>query len=503
MLAVAGALAHMLLGYSWKGTSGHAYGSDDAFITFRYAQNLWQGNGLVFNAGERVEGYSNFLYALLVTPSFGFGTSVVYPFSLVLNTSFYLASICLFWVYASQKLDQSLALLGCALLAINPFVWANVATGLETPLILLITTSLWGAVMKYVDGPRRAALWGIGALCIISILARVDGFILPVATAIFLAIRGRSRAALIVFLLTVGVMAIYTGLRLVYYGDVISNTYYAKVSGPLSIRIPNGIEFMWTNALHTGLIVGGIAAIIRLVGVFSRGLQTLDFTTWVLGVWTVYLVYIGGDIYYERFLIALLPLGLFSALSFAQPHLQKSGFKVALFAILAVLPFGFALQDGRFAYRDANTFPKYDFWVETGEFLGKTYPDAVLAIDAAGKVPFFSGLQTIDMLGLNDRQIGKMPVADEQHLQGHMKFDPDYVLGRSPDLIAAWLKKDLDLAWGLQRSIYSEAYEIGYLVNPSRQSLWDRNIIDVSEMAPEQVEELFKSGYLYAILVRR
>ncbi|MCG3126889.1 MAG: hypothetical protein CHACPFDD_01744 [Phycisphaerae bacterium] len=38
---------------------------DDAFITFRYARNLATGNGLVYNVGERVEGYSNFLWTLL------------------------------------------------------------------------------------------------------------------------------------------------------------------------------------------------------------------------------------------------------------------------------------------------------------------------------------------------------------------------------------------------------------------------------------------------------
>ena len=46
-----------------------AYGArrfllDDAFISFRYARNLLEGNGLVWNPGERVEGYSNFLWVL-------------------------------------------------------------------------------------------------------------------------------------------------------------------------------------------------------------------------------------------------------------------------------------------------------------------------------------------------------------------------------------------------------------------------------------------------------
>ncbi|GAH95705.1 unnamed protein product, partial [marine sediment metagenome] len=36
------------------------YPTDDAYISYRYAQNLAEGNGLVYNLGERVEGYSNF-----------------------------------------------------------------------------------------------------------------------------------------------------------------------------------------------------------------------------------------------------------------------------------------------------------------------------------------------------------------------------------------------------------------------------------------------------------
>src|SRR5690606_33595760 len=38
---------------------------DDAFISFRYSQNLANGHGLVFNPGEKVEGYTNFLWTWL------------------------------------------------------------------------------------------------------------------------------------------------------------------------------------------------------------------------------------------------------------------------------------------------------------------------------------------------------------------------------------------------------------------------------------------------------
>src|SRR3954447_14615800 len=39
---------------------------DDAFISFRYADNLARGNGLVWNAGEYVEGYTNFLWTMII-----------------------------------------------------------------------------------------------------------------------------------------------------------------------------------------------------------------------------------------------------------------------------------------------------------------------------------------------------------------------------------------------------------------------------------------------------
>src|SRR4051812_12199084 len=40
---------------------------DDIFIGLRYVQNFIQGNGLVFNKGERVEGFTDFLWIMLIS----------------------------------------------------------------------------------------------------------------------------------------------------------------------------------------------------------------------------------------------------------------------------------------------------------------------------------------------------------------------------------------------------------------------------------------------------
>ena len=41
------------------------WAQDDAYISFRFARNLVRGHGLVFNVGERVEGYTNFLWTVI------------------------------------------------------------------------------------------------------------------------------------------------------------------------------------------------------------------------------------------------------------------------------------------------------------------------------------------------------------------------------------------------------------------------------------------------------
>ena len=44
----------------------HSFTVDDSFISFRYARNLARGLGLVYNPGEHIEGYTNFLFTVLL-----------------------------------------------------------------------------------------------------------------------------------------------------------------------------------------------------------------------------------------------------------------------------------------------------------------------------------------------------------------------------------------------------------------------------------------------------
>ena len=67
-----GIAAIILLAFVYNANQYHFLG-DDAFISFRYARNLAEGHGLVWNPGEAVEGYTNFLWVVLMAAGIGAG----------------------------------------------------------------------------------------------------------------------------------------------------------------------------------------------------------------------------------------------------------------------------------------------------------------------------------------------------------------------------------------------------------------------------------------------
>jgi hypothetical protein len=72
--------------------------------------------------------------------------------------------------------------------------------------------------------------------------------------------------------------------------------------------------------------------------------------------------------------------------------------------------------------------------ITVGKWLKKNVPpNTLIAVDAAGAVPFFSELPTIDMFGMNDEYIahGSNPNLG-LGVAGHEKFDLKYVLARRP-----------------------------------------------------------------------
>lgn len=490
ILATLGVVVHAVYGYSIP-FSGNAFGSDDAFISYRYAANFVAGNGLVFNVGERVEGYSNFLYTLLIVPGFLFGHEHIYLFSLSLNCILLIGCCLLLQRLINRHMGALPALIGACLLALSPVLWANAATGLESVLMLFLVLAMWS--LLDLDAARFPLIFGVA---LAAILSRVDGFILPLIGAMYLWLEGRRYAAYQLALFVVVVMLLYTVGRLYYYQDYIANTYHAKITGGLFERVLSGCLLLASNSKLNAIALYGLIVAI-FAAIWRSAARHHLFPLLYVAISVAYYIYIGGDIYYERFLLAVIPIGIFFTLCLAA-QLRYLLAWLSLPALVLLAGMLVLLKDDRFDYQAKH----YDMWESLGHFLSQIPPSSLLAIDAAGKVPYYSGLPTLDVLGLNDRHIGQRQMPKQPFIVAHSKRDPDYVLSRKPQLIAGWIGQNLDLAWDMLRSKYVADYDVKYLVNTLLGSK-GRDIVDVQGMSPEELERLITEGYNYGVLARR
>jgi hypothetical protein len=509
-LLAGGCLLQATQGYAHDDLSGHAEGSDDAFISFRYAQNLVAGHGLVFNPGERVEGYTNLLYVLLMAPAAWLASpDRLLTIAIALNLIFAAAAVLQLFAFTQERQGGPQAGMAALALALCPSLWVAVASGLETPLVLALQVAIWVTVERAAeDREGKRHLVVLAVLAVLSCLVRADGFIAPALASVYLAlrglaVRGRLRGALLVGGVTVATFAALAAWRLSYYGFPLPNTYYAKVAGSLPERIVAAVPLLGRVAFRTGLLLHAVALMLGVLALARRVSRhreplpsALSFPTFFAPVWVGYWIYVGGDVFYERFLLILFPMGVYVLCDL----LRTTRRPVAVAAVALVVLFQLVQtdRDPRFRYQPE----RYDRWVLLGRHLARHHPGATLAVDAAGKMPYFSGLPAIDMLGLTDAHIAHVEPAGNEIIVGHSKRDVPYLLGRRPELIATWIEINLDMKWGLLRTVYEGAgYRLRYLLNTQQGSLHP-DLLDVSGLPDEEIASLVSRGYGYAVLER-
>jgi hypothetical protein len=78
---------------------------DDSFISYRYADNLVHGSGLVFNPNERVEGYTNFLWTVLLAAGISLGADVIW-FSKIISVGVCTATLWVTFRLGQEQLDD-------------------------------------------------------------------------------------------------------------------------------------------------------------------------------------------------------------------------------------------------------------------------------------------------------------------------------------------------------------------------------------------------------------
>ena len=274
---------------------------DDAFISFRYVRNLVDGLGLVFNAGEAVEGYTNFLWVVELAGIWAiFG---IRPEAASLGLSL----ICTVSVFVLVMLQSKkshrhegnglLVWMALGLLLTSTTFAAWTTSGLETRQFTLCVVAAIFSYASYADWKR--GLW-VGSACAgAAALTRPEGLMLGCICVAYyivdafwqrrLTVRGVVEAA--------GPFGVLVGghflFRYAYYGQWLPNTYYAKHVRPW---FDSGFDYILTAGIETGAYLWLPLAVI---GAWARWRELRDSGHFLALAFVIphiiYLLRIGGD----------------------------------------------------------------------------------------------------------------------------------------------------------------------------------------------------------------
>ncbi|MGH7786517.1 MAG: hypothetical protein ACRERC_06590, partial [Candidatus Binatia bacterium] len=213
LLMTAAAAAWLMLMVA--GTRDHTpVAGDDAFITLQYARNLARGDGLVFNRGDRVWGFTSPLHTLLLG---GLAAGGADPIRAAFAMGFLWVAVAAVLLYrlSAEVLPHPLALcVGLAFL-LDPSLHGNYA--MESTLLVALQLGFLLAAAG-----RQA--WLANLLGALACLARPDSLLL-VLPILLLGRETRRPRNLAVF---AAVGLLWEGFAFAYYGELLPNTLRAK-----------------------------------------------------------------------------------------------------------------------------------------------------------------------------------------------------------------------------------------------------------------------------------
>ena len=430
-----------------------AWLGDDAFISFRYARNLADGLGLVYNAGEHVEGYTNLLWTLAIAGlmKLGFAPETT-AHVLGIACWFALSLVLAWWSYARARREGRPFL---PLAAILNLVLADIqrwATGgLETSMFSLLTAT--GLVLLAASAPRPARLLTVGTILALGCATRPDG-VLFAAIGVAYAFGMRREAAFTmrlrdsawVALPLVLIGAALVTFKLRYYGDLFPTAFYSK--SPLAAYYSQGLLYIGLFFARNWFVVLFLAAALVLVRARAALLATRTNALFLAAflVFTFYVAHSAGDYMYARRLLPALPFLwlLLEDLLLACPTRRIA---LALFAITllaAVLPRGLYPATPLLIHGVTNEWATYpQAYRERSRARGELVGELLRATPVRGifqggmcMFAYYSGLPYLaEMTGLTQYSLAKKPLVKRSYIGHEKKADDAWLTANNIHLI--------------------------------------------------------------------
>jgi hypothetical protein len=293
---------------------------DDAFIYFRYVDNFLHGYGYNWNPGEEpVEGYSSFLYLVVLTLPRALGASLP-PTATVLSVALFGLTVFFLILLARRRFGHGVraSLLAVSVLAVSESLAFISRSGMESMLFLFLLTVSLDLFLRPAPSPLQAAASGL--VFGLAILTRGEALLVYAVWVVLDAHARRARHEPLVdriqlyrFLAIAAVVVPHLLWRHSYYHDWLPNTYYAKVGPPTLARMGQGVA---AARLSIGRYCGAIVAMSIPIGFLAPPSHHRRLLAATLLAWIVYFIRLGFNVFQGHWMFHWLvaPLVLFGLL---------------------------------------------------------------------------------------------------------------------------------------------------------------------------------------------
>lgn len=417
---------------------------DDAYITYRYAENLAHHGQLTWNVDlDPVEGYTGVALPVVLAGAIAVGadpdvaskTIGVLAFLLLalttwrlcgrlsvspLGKSAVLAGLCtapFMFTHALSGLE-TVMFMACVVLAVDRAAAVELATRFERSLWLELSASTLVASLIRPEGVALSCVLLIACLC-------AEARRRPAPTTADQFGRGEGSFAVSSMLRALGIWigvfvlpgAAYFAWRASYYGQLLPNTFYAKLH--TGFVVESLVDVAKFAVLY--LAVPMSVALVAVATVRRRALLALAGMPWRAAIAAIAFVAVCLALYSRsalvmnfgfRFFVPFYPIvliGVAAVTTLALREVPTGRARTLVMASIVVLVVTQTGVHARLVGRSARDAAATERLLteehrKVGQFLrDRLAADATIVVVVdAGAIPYFSGLRTIDFGGLND-----------------------------------------------------------------------------------------------------
>lgn len=404
---------------------------DDPFITYRYAENLSRGLGLVYNPGERVLSTTSPLFALLLALLAFVPENIPLWANLISAASLAIGALSLFDLAKTWEMP----LVGWTGLLLYPTFSLGLSTiGSETPLYLALCL---GTFALYARGRYSWA----GLVAALAVLARGDALLVPAILGLDYLLRVRRPIPWRAIGIFCAVLLPWVMAGWWYYGSPLPVTLAAKQGqGLMSISQKFAPGFLTVVGWYARSWLYRTEALLAVVGagaLAGRGRRWGLVLAWTALYFAAYTV-LGVSRYYWYYaplvpgFVILIGLGVNGLVHFIRGRAPRVKLHISSSGLAAIALLG-TLQAVRLPDIRANNDERLPLYQAIGHWLNEhTPPEASVGLLEVGIIGFYADRAVIDFAGLLQPEVAGQfsPAAtyDDTGLWAIERYRPDFLV---------------------------------------------------------------------------